>query len=93
LAVGERLNFKGEKRVYQPRIRATRIHDLYEMKVFTGRHMTVLLDEALSIYLSSFMTSPQYTQWCEHIERQVDELREKEPDTDSFEDLSTYFDL
>jgi len=88
----ERLCLKEDPRVYQPRIRAVRIRDLHEMKVVTHRPMTVLLDEALSIYLANFLTSPEYTEWCEHTERQIDERLDEEPDNDDFEDLSTYLD-
>ena len=86
----ERINRKGDERVYQPRIRAVRIHDLHEMKIYTGRPMTVLLDEALSLYLASFMTSPDYLEWCDHLERKIDERTD--PDNDDYEDLSTYID-
>ncbi len=88
----ERINRKVDKRVYQPRIRAIRIKDLHAMKEFTKRPMTVLVDEALSIYLANFMTSPEYEAWCEQIERRIDEMREEEPNTDEWEDLSTYLD-
>jgi hypothetical protein len=62
------------------------------MKVYTGRPMTALLDEALSVYLANFLTSPEYQAWCEHIERQIDEKLMEEPNNDDFEDLGTYLD-
>ena len=56
----KKINRKDDKRVYLPRIRASRIKDLYEMRVFLKMPMTVLVDEALSVYLSAFFTSPEY---------------------------------
>ncbi len=56
----ERISRKNDKRVYQPRIQAFRIKELYEMKELTKRPMTVLLDEALCLYLSTFFSSPDY---------------------------------
>jgi hypothetical protein len=86
----ERINRKDDKRVYQPRIRAIRIKDLHEMKEFTRRPMTVLLDEALSIYLANFITSPEYVAWCEQIENGVDQRPNY--NADDYDDLSNYLD-
>ena len=88
----ERINRKDDKRVYQPRIRASRIKDLHQMKEFTRRPMTVLVDEALSIFLVNFMTSPEYVAWCEYVDRGVDELLEKRSDPEDWDDLSNFFD-
>lgn len=52
--------------------------------------MTVLVDEALSIFLANFITSPEYTAWCESIERGVEERMMEEPNNDDYEDLSTF---
>lgn len=86
----ERLSRKDDKAVYQPKIRAARIRDLHRMKEFTRRPMTVLVDEALSIFLANFITSPEYTAWCESIERGVEERMMEEPNNDDYEDLSTF---
>jgi hypothetical protein len=56
----EQISRKNDRRVYQPRIQASRIKDLYEMKELTKRPMTVLVDEALCLYLSTFFSSPDY---------------------------------
>lgn len=53
--------------MYQPRIRAVRIRDLHAMKEYTNRPMTVLVDEALSIYLSAFLSSPDYLAFQKNI--------------------------
>ena len=84
----EKIRWGKEKRVYQPRIRSVRIHDLHNMKEFTHRPMTTLVDEALAMYLSSFLTSPEYTAFCEQIERGIDE--QPEPNTDEWEDLDSF---
>ncbi len=47
----ERIRWEGEKKQYQPRIRADKIHDLYELKKKTKIPMTVLLDEAIDEYI------------------------------------------
>lgn len=86
----ERLSYKGERKVYQPRIRQTRIHDLHTMAEFTGKPMTVLLDGILAVGLANFMTSPEYTAFCEHIERQIDERLEEDRNNDDYEDLSNW---
>lgn len=90
----EKLSYRGEKKKpYQPRIRATRIHDLHTVKEYTGRHMTVLLDEALTLYLSGILTSPEFTAWSQHIEDEVDRRLEQEPNNDDYEDGSRYFEV
>jgi len=50
--MSERINRKDDRKVYQPRIRATRIHELHELSVKTGKPQTVLVEEALSKYLA-----------------------------------------
>ncbi len=50
--------------------------------------MTVLIDEALAIYLSTFFTSPDFLAADEAIQRQIDDR--EEPNTDDWEDLDTY---
>lgn len=55
-----RILWNGEKKKYQPRIKADKIHDLYKLKEKTNVPMTVLVDEALD----------------EYIDRRIDELLE-----------------
>ena len=51
----ERINRQDdEKWVYQPKIHAKRIKQLYVLKETTGVPMTVLLDEAISYYLQDY---------------------------------------
>lgn len=88
----ERLSRKDDKAVYQPKIRAARIHDLHLMREFTHKPMTVLVDEALAVFLANFMTSPEYTAWCESIEQGIEERLTSEPNTDDYDDLSNYID-
>ena len=72
----DRIIWGKEKRVYSPRIRQDRLQDLQAMREFTRRPITVLVDEALSIYLANFLTSSEYMAWCDQIERGIDELRD-----------------
>jgi hypothetical protein len=50
--MSERISWKGDKKVYQPRIKSERIHELHELSVRTGKPQTVLIEEALGIYLA-----------------------------------------
>jgi hypothetical protein len=50
----ERISRKSDRKIYQPRIHYRRIRELYFVKEMTGRPMTVLVDEALTLYLSGF---------------------------------------
>ncbi len=88
----ERISRKNDKKVYQPRIRASRIKDLHEMKEFTNRPMTVLLDEALALYLSAFYSSPDYMAYQEAMWKKEEEADENfdEPNNDDYEDLSNW---
>lgn len=87
----ERLSLKEDPRVYQPRIKAARIRGLHEMKQVTHRPMTILVDEALAIYLASFFTSPEYQTYQQTV-LELEEPETPEPDNDDVEDLSTYMD-
>ena len=58
--VSERISRKTDRKVYQPRIHYRRIRELYFVKELTGRPMTVLVDEALVLYLSSFVALPKF---------------------------------
>ena len=91
----ERINRKNDTRVYQPRLHASRIKELYEVKKFTGRPMTVLLDEALSIYLAAFFTSPEYKAYEEALFRAEEEVDNSldEPNTDDWDDMTNYLNL
>jgi hypothetical protein len=88
----ERISFKNEKKVYQPRIRASRIKDLREMKDFTKRPMTVLLDEALSLYLATFFSSPDYMAYQEAMWKKEEEAADdfEGPNNDDYENLDNW---
>jgi len=47
----ERIDRSKDKRVYQPRIHADLIHELYLLKLQTGLPMTVLVETAISMLL------------------------------------------
>ncbi len=57
--------------------------------------MTILVDEALSLYLSTFYKSPLYQRFLgaedRELERQ-DNALEEEPNLDDYEDISNYYD-
>ena len=56
----ERISRKTDLKIYQPRIHSKRIRELYLVKELTGRPMTVLVDEALALYLSTFSELTRY---------------------------------
>lgn len=60
------------------------------MAEFTRKPMMVLVDEALALYLATFLASPEYTAFCEEIERGVDDRLNEEPNTDDYDDLSSW---
>lgn len=74
--MAERICWKNDKGFYQPRIRAVRIRDLHIMREYTHRPMTVLVDEALSIYLSTFLRSPDYLASQKMIDSVIDKIPE-----------------
>jgi hypothetical protein len=57
--VSERISRKADQKVYQSRIHSRRIRELYYVKEMTGRPMTVLVDEAIALYLSSVSYLPK----------------------------------
>lgn len=96
--MGERINRKTDQKIYQPRIHSERIRELHVVKEITKRPMTVLVDEALALYLSTFASTPEYkehqarieTEW--RLENEHDE-RFCERGTDDWEDMSNYYNL
>ena len=97
--MAERINRKTDHKVYQPRIHCERIQELYVIKELTKRPLTVLVDEALALYLSSFALSPEYKDYqakmeagWRQIDEKIDEMREPDfRDTDAWEDFDRYF--
>lgn len=79
------------KMSHQAKVRVERLRDLKAMQEYTGRPVPNLVDEALSVYLAAFMTSPEYQEWCEEIERKIDELRER--DDFDFWDIGYMYDV
>lgn len=55
----EKVSRKTDRKIYQPRIHCSRIRELYFVKELTGRPMTILVDEALILYLSGFSVLPK----------------------------------
>ena len=54
MAERKRIKWDGEKKVYQPRIKADRIKDLYNMREHVNLPMTAMVDEALERYILDF---------------------------------------
>lgn len=89
----ERINRKTDHKIYQPRIHSKRIRELRVVREFTHRPMTVILDEAISFYLSTFFTSPDYKTYEEAMWQKESEAEEPtDPNLDDYEDLANFID-
>ena len=75
--VRERISRKTDQKVYQPRIQYRRIRELYCVKELTGRPMTVLVDDALALYLSSFAALPQFKEYLARLDAEWSMEEEK----------------
>ena len=93
--MAERINRKTDQKIYQPRIHCERIRELKVVKELTKRPLTVLIDEALALYLSSFATLPEYKEYQAKMEaewRMEDEKKESNiRPVDEWEDGDHYF--
>jgi hypothetical protein len=71
-AMKEKINRQHDKRVYQPKLHVTRVHDLHELKEQTGTPMTVHLDRAVREYVENYETGQvewiEDQTWEEHAE-------------------------
>lgn len=96
MSLVERISWAGDnQKKYQPRIKSDKIKDLYRVKEFTNKPMTILVDEALSLYLATFFSSPQYLDFLDQIDRELefqDAALDDPPDFGDYEDLSAWFD-
>jgi len=52
----ERINRKGDVRIYQPKIHSNLIHEIYKIGEMTGLPMTVIIDHAIREYLGKYET-------------------------------------
>lgn len=50
--MSERMSWRDDERLYQPRIHSRRIRQLYEVAQETDTPLTVLVDQAISEFLS-----------------------------------------
>lgn len=57
--MSERMTWRDDERLYQPRIHSRRIRQLYEMGQTTNTPLTVLLDRAIGEFLSRSKVSPE----------------------------------
>ena len=66
-----KISRKDDESLYQPKIHSERIRTLYQLKVATGKPMTVLLDRAIHDLAASYGTEYQSTD--EPVLERVDE--------------------
>jgi len=50
----ERISRHNDERIYQPRIHARLIRELYRLKIETGLPMTVILEKAICEFVSEY---------------------------------------
>lgn len=75
-----RIDRKEDESLYQPKIHSERIRNLYNLKLATGKPMTVLLDQAIRELVESY--EAEY-----HLDKEpvIEEVRE-----DTWEELCEY---
>lgn len=56
----ERITREGDRRIYQPRIHAERITELYKVKLITGLPLTVLVNEAISEFVEKYKNTEEW---------------------------------
>jgi len=61
----ERIAREGDRNIYQPKIHAERISELYKVKLITGLPMTVLVDEAIRQYVEKFRGTDEWEKLTE----------------------------
>ncbi len=52
----EKIDRKTDQKVYQPRLHAEQVRELYQVKLETGLPLTVLLNRAVREYLIAYET-------------------------------------
>ena len=93
--MGERVIRDTDKRVYQPAIHSDRVSELWKIGQITGRPMTVVLDEAIRMYVVQFVCTPAWKTVGDPEFDAVEKFAEKEQarrdqEMDQFEDGSIY---
>ena len=53
----ERINRQDDERIYQPKIHCSLIHEIYKISEMTGLPMTVIVDQAIRVYLGRYETN------------------------------------
>jgi hypothetical protein len=77
-----RIDRQGDESLYQPKIHSERVRTLYNLKLATGKPMTVLLDQAIRDFASSY--GFEY-----HPEFEEEPILEK-VDTQTWEEIREY---
>jgi hypothetical protein len=95
----ERITREGDRNIYQPKIHAERISELYKVKLITGLPLTVLVDEAIRQYVSQYENTVEWKKLSEveenHIDNEIQNNLEQEDEnrweeTEPWEDGSMY---
>ena len=53
----ERVDRQNDERIYQPKIHAERVKELYRIKEITGIPMTVLVDMAVREFITAYLVN------------------------------------
>ena len=77
-----RIDRQGDESLYQPKIHSERVKTLYNLKLATGKPMTVLLDQAIRDFAASY--GFEY-----HPEFEEEPILEK-VDTETWEEIREY---
>jgi hypothetical protein len=92
----ERICRDGDESIYQPRIHADRIRELYKIELETGLPLTVLVDYAIRSYIKAYDEKKRQEQALEEYDcRREDEAQDERDqhefdDTDRWEDGTMY---
>jgi len=91
----ERITREGDRNIYQPKIHAERISELYKVKLITGLPMTVLVDEAIRQYVEKFKGTDEWEKLTELQDEALDkefEYRREMEEEDRWRDIDPWED-
>lgn len=74
----ERIARDGDRSVYQPRIHAERISELYKIKLITGLPLTVLVNEAISEFVEKYKNTEEWKKLTASEKQQLDQQLDQE---------------
>jgi len=91
----ERITREGDRNIYQPKIHAERISELYKVKLITGLPLTVLVDEAIRQYVEKYKGTDEWKKLTELQEQELDrefEYRREMEEEDRWRDIDPWED-